>query len=333
MSGGSAFAWVLSDGRPGHFNQSLGLLAALPVHRRSHRLVALPAPRRALKHLVLLCAWLAGGHAGVCRMLFRLYYGIEAPTAQAGCGLLVSTGGDTLVANVLLARMLRTPNVFLGKRSPWTDIGIRLLFISAGKPVPGRAVLLALPPSNTPLQVSAPPRTPPATVAVLIGGDSNEYRWQEDDFRALADALNALCARHGVRLLLTTSRRTGARGDELLRNGLRAEFLAEATWYATAPRPVMRDYCTQADIILCSEDSGTMLTEAIQFGRPVAAFHPSARHTTPFYEDFLARLRSHHVQFCAIPALAELALPQLPVAAPVDLTAAAAALAALLDGN
>lgn len=320
---------VLSDGRPGHFNQSLGILAATAPGTTGPRVIDLPATRRVLKHLVLLGILLAGHHAGLLRRLYRFYYRGDLPTLD-DCGLLVSTGGDTLVASIVIARLRRCPNVFIGKRSPFTDHGVDLVFAAEGEDVPGRVVVLDFGPMNVPPVTPPARKDKPETIAVLVGGDSNEYRYAASDYTALADALNRLCARTGVRLLLTTSRRTGSAGEAILRERIAPEHLADATWYGSAPRPVTRDYCLRADAILCSEDSGTMLTETIHYARPVIAFHPETRRLTPFYTAFLARLAGKGVRFGSIPALAALdpggVAPAVP---PTDMQRISAALAAL----
>lgn len=306
---------VVSDGKPGHFNQSLGLLALLD--ERAGSTVEVPKPRSALKHLVLLAAWLCGRHAPLLRRLYRAYYGVDAPAAAEG-RFVLSTGGDTLVANVILARLIARPNVFLGKRSPLTDRGVALVFAMEGRPLPGRVVVLDFGPMNVPV-LPAPPRGgKPALLAVLVGGDSNEYAYDTDDYTALADALNQLCATRGLRLLLTTSRRTGVAGEQALRARLAPEHLADATWYHEAPRPVTRDYCTRADAILCSEDSGTMLTESIHYGRPVFSFRPRRQRTTAFYRLFLGRLAAHGVVFSDIAGVASLDIAGTAPARPAD---------------
>lgn len=318
--------WVLSDGRPGHFNQSLGLLSALPADLAAHRLVTLPPPRKIVKNIALLLAAFAG--PALARALFRLYYGSEPPPAQ-DCRLLVSTGGDTLVANLLLARLSGKPNVFIGKRSRITDRGIALVFASSGRAVPGRVVVLDFGPVNMP-SLASNSKEKSNTIAVLIGGNSTEYAYTETDYLALAGALNTLCARTGLRLLLTTSRRTGLHGEAILREHINTAHITEATWYNTAPQPVTRDYCTRADAILCSEDSGTMLTESIQFGKPVIGYHPAQRHTTAFYNNFLDKLRGHRVVFTGINGIATIDPQALPPAVPVDITPVSTALHALL---
>lgn len=327
----SAAILLLSDGRPGHFNQSHSLFAATDPARSTRRVLTLPAPRKRLKHLVLAAFLLARRSNLLLRLLYRAYYGVPLPVIDER--LIVSTGGDTLVANLLLAAAYRLPNIFVGKPSTYTRCGVRLLVTSIGAPSPGRVIVLRL----GPVAITPRPRTTPTKlrrrVAVLLGGDSNEYHYHAADYRALAIALNSLCHRHGLRLLLTTSRRTAAEGEAILEQFLDPAVVEDCTWYNRAPRPVSQQYCEQADLILCSEDSGTMLVESIGWQKPVVGFHPLQRNTTPFYDNFLAGLADCQVQFCAIAALAELPVQELTACKPPDMSALHAAIARLLPTN
>lgn len=307
---------LLDDGRPGHANQSRGLLAL--AGRHDPRTCRLPSPRRALKRIALPLAWLFRRSPVMLRRVFRAYYGIDVPPAD-GVRLVVSTGGDTLVANIVLSLLHDCPNIFVGKRSRFALRGVSLLLTSGGPAIAGRVVPLEFAPVVTPPCDHPGNPAAPRAIAVMIGGDSSEYRYDDADYALLGSGLARLCEHTGARLLLTTSRRTGAAGEAALRAALPPAFILDATWYQEAPRPVVASYCCRADIIICSEDSGTMLTEALQYGKPVIAFHPRQRHTTDFYESFLARLRARGVAFTGIGALGTIDATRLPRTQPVDM--------------
>lgn len=322
--------YILSDRRPGHVNQSRGLLLPLGSQNTPIALTELPVPRHALKHVCLVLAGFFFWAPAILRRLYSLYYG-ALPPRMTDAALLVSTGGDTLVANIILARLLGIPNVFVGKRSYHTDHGIRLLVTTTGKPVKDKVVVTDFAPVN--IHPSEKPQISgnPMLIAVLLGGDSNEYHYTEQDFALLATSLNALCQRSGARLLLTTSRRTGAHGDRILRERMDARILEEATWYSENPAPTAGDYCSRADIIFCSEDSGTMLTESISYGKPVVSFFPQHKDIPPFYAGFLGKMRDYHVTASNIPGLADLALDSLPKARTPDLGTVTNTIKALLN--
>ena len=276
----SIYWHVLDDGRPGHVNQSWGLVQQFDPHLHNASSSRLPAPRSWLKRPVLLLLLLAQSQPLLLRLLYKLYYRSHPPL-HSPADLLISTGGDTLIANIILARLWQLPNIFLGKESRVTSRTVDLLI-------------------------------------TIAAGDSQEYQYGKADYEALADSLNELCQQQGWQLLMTTSRRTGAIAEAILRSRLEASYVAEATWYAEQPKPTAGLYSSRASIIFCSEDSGSMLTESLLYGKPVVAFHPTVRRLTPPNQNLLDRIAKHGVVTSTISALAKLRLSGLMPAQPVD---------------
>src|SRR5690606_25700289 len=95
------------------------------------------------------------------------------------------------------------------------------------------------------------------------------------DWRALAAGLATLARRENARLLLTTSRRTGAAAETLLRENLPAELITDAVWWSRAPRKVMREFLAAAQAIVVTEDSLSMVAESLYSGRPVLSVAPA----------------------------------------------------------
>jgi mitochondrial fission protein ELM1 len=110
-------------------------------------------------------------------------------------------------------------------------------------------------------------------VAILIGGRSRSHQYEETDWLELVRALNEL-GESGHRFLITTSRRTGASAEEILREGLRKEFLVDAVWWSQKPRKVVKPFLGRCEQVIVTRDSLTMVSEAIDSGRPVWAAVP-----------------------------------------------------------
>jgi hypothetical protein len=135
--------------------------------------------------------------------------------------------------------------------------------------------VLPLPPVPGELARPLPAADGEALIAVLVGGDGAGYVFKGADWRAFADGLATLARREGARLLLTTSRRTGAAAEAILRAALPAELLADAVWWSQAPRKVMRDFLATSQAIVVTEDSLSMVAESIYSGRPVISVSPA----------------------------------------------------------
>ena len=312
--------YVIDDGRPGHVNQTLGALRMLQDPDLEISAIPVTVRHKFLKRPILL------GLALFKRLPQRLlalayagYYGQRPPQLDQGT-LIMSTGGDTLIANVTLARIHQLKNVFIGKRYRAAQRNVQLLVTSGGPAIPGRVITLPFAPvypmTGAQINIDRPAGT--RLCAVLVGGESQEYHYADADYRALAHALNQLCERQKMRVLITTSRRTGSAGESLLRSELKPEYIADATWYSEVPRPTSAAYCQASDLIMVTEDSGSMLTEALNFGKPLIAVSPARVAFTPFYMAFLERLGAQGLHRCPIRDIPERVIGTMSPARPVD---------------
>lgn len=291
--------WIVSDGNPGHYNQSLAIAEAV---REAHGwdlcwVTVRPRYRGFLRPLVYRLVNASGDRLGLraARRLFR-HHGIpDSPPS-----LVISSGGTTAVFNVLVAGEFGCPNVFLGRPPLRFDRFSRILL---SEEEGGEANAARLPFLPTPV---TPPlaETAGATLreelgaaeerlwSMLIGGCSRSHRYEDDDWRALAAGMNQLAMRYGGRWLVTSSRRTGEAAEAILQRELDPACVAEATWWQNRPRPVVPAYLGASDAAFCTQDSLTMLTDAMAASRPVFALYPKRVEFDGgggMFEDYLAR--------------------------------------------
>lgn len=107
---------------------------------------------------------------------------------------------------------------------------------------------------------------PKPWVAVLVGGNSKQARFEKADFVALAKAANALAGSGS--LLITTSRRTGKAGEEALKSALTAPHF----FYGYTPESTANPYLGilgAADAVIATGDSMSMSSEACFTGKPL----------------------------------------------------------------
>lgn len=98
-------------------------------------------------------------------------------------------------------------------------------------------------------------------IAVLIGGTTKRHTLTEAETKSLIQKLSPL-----KNMMITTSRRTGARNTELLKSSLGTG--QNYFWDGTSPTPYM-GILGNADFILVTADSTSMLSEAATTGKPV----------------------------------------------------------------
>lgn len=262
--------WLLSDGAPGHLSQSRGIVDALATRRA----VAITTIELKVRSTL----WKRLGRLALPRIRdaagwFRRIYGVAPPPGRPA--LIVSSGANTLLANALLARLHRVPNVYSGTLKGYDPAAFDCVFSVVPLGVASNHVL-PLPP--VPGELARPlPAAPDGErrIAVLVGGDGAGYAFKDEDWRAFAAGLAKLARRENARLLLTTSRRTGAAAEALLRAHLPAELIADAVWWSQAPRRVMRDFLAAAQAVVVTEDSLSMVAESLYSGRPVLSVAPA----------------------------------------------------------
>jgi len=107
----------------------------------------------------------------------------------------------------------------------------------------------------------APLRRP--LVAVLLGGDNKVFRLTDAGLALLIGQL-AMLARRGYGIAVTTSRRTGARAANLIRERLPEAYL----WSGGGDNPYLA-LLALADAFVVTADSVNMVSEAASTGKPV----------------------------------------------------------------
>ncbi len=271
---------ILSDGRPGHFHLSEGVVAAAerlrPVERITYRL-----HRRKIAFGRLLRWLLFHGEMGA-RLVLRLGYGLS-PEDFPQADVIVSTGGNTLPANVALARLRNIPNILCStpRNLPPEDFSLIITSYARHAHKPRHAVTLK-PNLMDPDALGRPqviPRFgadhPPRLAGLLLGGNSGYFRYEKDEWEALAQFLRQVSEAWGTRWLVSTSRRTGDLATNLF-SALAEEphVVAEFIDYRKAGPGSLRGLFQKADVILATADSSTMITEAVAARFPIVAVSP-----------------------------------------------------------
>lgn len=268
---GPTEVWLLSDGLPGHANQSEGIVRALATERTLN--VARIDARLRAKILRSPARFIANRIPALRGQLGPLFYRLpDLPDTRPD--LIVSAGGNTLAANVSLARRHGCPSVFSGTLKGY-DPSLLDLVISVA-PIPGAAnnLVLDLPPAN--ILPGQPRASRSGLLAALIGASGAGYHFTEAEWLEIAEQMNRISQATGSRWLVTTSRRTGIDVERLLEHHLDPTSVAEAIWFSRNPRKVVSRFLDTADAVYVTEDSLSMISEAIYSARPVVTIQPRA---------------------------------------------------------
>ena len=339
------WALVLSDGKPGHENQSLGILPK-GVEGRVLRIAYRSKPAR-------LRAWLAARFPAVSGLLMGRFPwgGIITDSDRLNDCLaeppvvVLSSGSGPAPMTLHIAHHFKTPAITCMTPS----VGLShfdLALVPRHDNPPAEA--------NIVTTLGAPNRVEPARLAVegeafkqhhnltgkgyiclLLGGDSAHHAIPPETGVAILNACVELAETHGFDLLVTTSRRTREETETAMYR------LHDQCAYFCRGRidsePVMQGMLALADLVLVTEDSVSMVSEAascparvVALRVPIAGNRPPRRH-----EAVLSALADGgYAARADVPELGSVATALLSAPAPPmldDTTRCRAAVSQLLD--
>ena len=265
--------WLLSDGVPGHVNQARGLMYWM-AKRRALKVDEVPLRLRAgILSRQILPVWI-GRSMDPLRAL-DWAYALDYPTGPPD--LIVSAGGNTAFANVLLQRRFGVPNIFIGSgRRLGGDIFSAHLTL---EPTGGRTnVVMTLSPSNVDaLEVAEAGRSwrqkavswDKRLFCLACGGNGAGIRYRVQDWTSLGIWMTRIASELDIRWLVSTSRRTTSTGESALRSAIAPHALAYAVWWHQKPEPIFHKLLGAADCNFVTHDSMSMINECISAERPL----------------------------------------------------------------
>jgi uncharacterized protein len=281
---------LLSDGRPGHFNLAEGIVAAagrlrpVAITRRDVRRGRWPG--------LAVATWSNTGAAP--DRLLRMVYGIE-PGSLPKAALVVSAGAETLGANIACARLLGASNIFYGSLRSYAPTSFDLTLTSYPSQVTNSRRAFALKPSPAAsvawARRVAPPADPPRQIVLLIGGPSGESTFAPADWDDLVRLIEAAAAA-GIRWLVSNSRRTPDTFSDRLQ-ALTGGDAAPVARFADVRKqgcPALADLLAAGDAALVTDDSSSMVSDAVAAGLPVIGIAPRRHAPTPNERDYRRHL-------------------------------------------
>lgn len=98
--------------------------------------------------------------------------------------------------------------------------------------------------------------------SLLIGGDGAGYKYDDKFYNDLIDFVKNISKEKNIKWLITTSRRTPEKIEEKLKNSLK-DFCAYFVDYNNNPQKVMLPFLGLSEKIFVTEESSSMISEAI----------------------------------------------------------------------
>jgi len=306
---------VLSDGKAGHVNQSLAVLEALRRERRSHHtheervfsnLVEVHFKNSAAQKAVRALSFLVAGHLPFRRFWMRLALTRECYRAllHTYADIVISCGSSLADVNLWIKKENLARSVVVMKPVfPFSHFDAVIapkhdslaenprLFSTEG-------ALSSLTPEDLELEGSAlsaelglAPNS--RRIGVLIGGNTQSLYFEKDVFETLMRSLRNYAERSGAQLLVTTSRRTPAWADELLKEMFTDRARCPLLLIANESNRsgIVAGILGLSDAVVVTAESMSMIAETANAGKPSVVVRPwRGRALKAKYEDYLQRL-------------------------------------------
>jgi mitochondrial fission protein ELM1 len=287
----------LADSRPGHYHLAEGVIAAIA------RLRPVDVTRVETKRKwIVPTRWLRrriNAKSFYPPRMLRMAYRIDAQSLPKP-DLVVSAGGETLMPNICVTRLFNVPNVFCGAllRGLGAE-NFSLVISSYDRDVTSPRHMVVLKPSSIdPDALGRPKIVPrydgankPKLAGLLIGGNAGPFRYQNYEWEGLLESARDISKAWGTRWLVSTSRRTPGRvADFITQLAKGPGFISRFIDFRTAGPGTLPEIFGSADVIVCTEDSSTMISEAVSARLPVIGVAPTAHRFTDeeqLYRDFL----------------------------------------------
>jgi len=287
----------LADTRPGHYHLAQGVIAAL-ARLRPVEVTRVEVKRKWIVPTRWLRRRITAKSFFPPRML-RMAYRIDAD-ALPKADLVVSAGGETHMPNICVSRFLDIPSIFCG--SLLRGLGpenFSLIVSSYDRDAGSDRYLVTLKPSSIdPDTLGRPAIVPrfgpdlhPRLAGLLIGGNAGPFRYRRKEWDRLLGFVAELSKAWGTRWLISTSRRTPDYvADKLAELAEDESVVAQFIDFRSAGPGTLPQIFAKADIIVCTEDSSTMISESVSARLPVVGVSPRAHKFTDeerSYRNFL----------------------------------------------
>lgn len=256
---------ALTDGRAGHRSKTQGVLNALAQLAPTEVIwLEVRAPHAILRSL---SRWLTRRTG-----FSSLGWYLNPDQLPIHIDVVVSSGADTLVPNLLLSRHYACPNIInsslKGFSADQFSVALQLGQMSS-------YFALSVPPNQMAFDPDGQRRqearqclglSPDRRVlTVLIGENTREY--QSINPQLLAEIVAWFRQHTDAVLLLSSSRRTQLATERAVMQVLPLRAGDQVTWVQQGQSCHIADYIYAADWVLCTADSESMLAEVVSAGR------------------------------------------------------------------
>ena len=274
---------VIKDDKPGHYNQTEGLLLSLkeiyPEVNVEYIDVEIQSKiSRKILRVLLNSIESFFGKRDNAKYIKYFYSVYTLPTFAPD--LIISTGGNTANLNVWFSKMYQSKNILNGKLrglkeelfnyvTTVIDLGYKNQILIDVAPNTIRQEILKES-SLTFMQKNSLYET---YYTLLIGGDGAGYYYDDIFYENLIQAVINISKRDKIKWLITTSRRTPQQIEYKLKRELEG-YYGYFVAYNEKPEKVLFPFFGLSKAIFVTEESSSMISEGISARKPLYTITP-----------------------------------------------------------
>ena len=265
---------ILSDGRPGHFNQSKGVVNLISedidlecsVFSSKLKLHFLRSP------LKLYQKFLAKNlNKTNAKKIIKIFQYVDLEDFD----LLISSGGNTIYHSAALSNLFKIKNIHIGSIKDINLTNFEAHITTDAVINSPNNIVTDLAPTRFKPDVKEKSKSNKSLF--LLGGNGAGYLYDESDWKNLINNIKDFVETKNISPIIVTSRRTNKIHESLIFDEINTISDNASVWFhKTRENADLNSIFRMVDAIYVSEDSATMTTEAISSGLPVFTLYPKS---------------------------------------------------------
>ena len=265
---------ILSDDKPGHFNQSKGVVNLISedidleytVFSSKLKLHFLRSP------LKLYQKFLAKNFNKTnAKKIIKIFQYVDLEDFD----LLISSGGNTIYHSAALSNLFKIKNIHIGSIKDINLTNFEAHITTDAVINSPNNIVTDLAPTRFKPDVKEKSKSNKSLF--LLGGNGAGYLYDESDWKNLINGIKDLAETKNISPIIVTSRRTKKIHENLIFDEINTISDVASVWFhKTGENADLNSIFKMVDAIYVSEDSATMTTEAISSGLPVFTLYPKS---------------------------------------------------------
>ena len=265
---------IISDDKPGHFNQSKGVVNLISedidleytVFSSKLKLHFLRSP------LKLYQKFLAKNFNKTnAKKIIKIFQYVDLEDFD----LLISSGGNTIYHSAALSNLFKIKNIHIGSIKDINLANFEAHITTDAVINSPNNIVTDLAPTRFKPDVKEKSKSNKSLF--LLGGNGAGYLYNESDWKNLINGIKDLAETKNISPIIVTSRRTNKIHESLIFNEINTISDVASVWFKkTGENADLNSIFRMVDAIYVSEDSATMTTEAISSGLPVFTLYPKS---------------------------------------------------------